>query len=503
LVSANNGITASANNVYLGGALTGNTLITNADTHSFSIFDSGNGGLKVDSQGGVTLNDSACGAATDWLTVSDQYTLNAGAIGLMSIVTAGGLVGGVTSGIHISAADTQCVVIDAVNGGNLRIGSTCNSFTDGRTGTKPGLEYTACYHADYTQRSLVDKEYVTSQTSGITGTVTSVTATTTTTGTDISVSVADSTTTPAITLCIPTASAANRGALSTADWTTFNNKTTCVGTVTSVGTTGPLTGTVTTSGNLSINQATTSTDGYLSQTDWNTFNGKTTCTGTITGGINGLSISGVNLKLGGALTGDTTISGAHTLCLSSLTAFNATATNINLIGAVKATSTLGVTGATQIGGTLGVTGVLTTTTTATIGGALTLSSVGVGSVSDSVLTVTAGGVVQKISSSALGEDNNLYATSGTTSGITLTDTYYAVMANSTGGSFTITLPAAPAVGQAYKIKDSGLDALSNNITISGNGNNIDGVGTATINTDGGALEVVWDGTQWNVLSFVN
>jgi hypothetical protein len=57
------------------------------------------------------------------------------------------------------------------------------------------------------------------------GTVTSVSALTIgTTGTDLSSSVANSTTTPVITLNVPTASAANRGALSSADWTTFNNK---------------------------------------------------------------------------------------------------------------------------------------------------------------------------------------------------------------------------------------------------------------------------------------
>ena len=58
-----------------------------------------------------------------------------------------------------------------------------------------------------------------------TGTVTSVAALTLgTTGTDLSSSVANSTTTPIITLNVPTASATNRGALSSADWTTFNNK---------------------------------------------------------------------------------------------------------------------------------------------------------------------------------------------------------------------------------------------------------------------------------------
>lgn len=45
-----------------------------------------------------------------------------------------------------------------------------------------------------------------------------------TTGTDLSSSVVNSTTTPVITLNVPTASASNRGVLSTTDWSTFNNK---------------------------------------------------------------------------------------------------------------------------------------------------------------------------------------------------------------------------------------------------------------------------------------
>jgi len=88
------------------------------------------------------------------------------------------------------------------------------------------------------------------------GTVTSVAALTLgTTGTDLGSTVANGTTTPVITLNVPTASATNRGALSSADWTTFNGKGS--GTVTSVGGTGTvngitLTGTVTTSGNLTL-----------------------------------------------------------------------------------------------------------------------------------------------------------------------------------------------------------------------------------------------------------
>jgi hypothetical protein len=57
------------------------------------------------------------------------------------------------------------------------------------------------------------------------GTVTSVAALTLgTTGTDLSSTVANGTTTPVITLNVPTASATNRGALSSANWTTFNSK---------------------------------------------------------------------------------------------------------------------------------------------------------------------------------------------------------------------------------------------------------------------------------------
>jgi hypothetical protein len=73
------------------------------------------------------------------------------------------------------------------------------------------------------------------------GTVTSVAALTLgTTGTDLSSTVANSTTTPVITLQVPTASASNRGALSSADWSTFNGKQSTI-TLTTTGTSGAAT----------------------------------------------------------------------------------------------------------------------------------------------------------------------------------------------------------------------------------------------------------------------
>ena len=62
------------------------------------------------------------------------------------------------------------------------------------------------------------------------------------------------------------------------------------GTVTSVGTSAPLTGgTITTTGSLGITQADSTTDGYLSSTDWNTFNGKQNALTLTTTGTSGAS----------------------------------------------------------------------------------------------------------------------------------------------------------------------------------------------------------------------
>ena len=167
-----------------------------------------------------------------------------------------------------------------------------------------------------------------------TGTVTSVGLTTGTTGTDVNVSGSPVTGSGNITLNIPTASATKRGALSSTDWSTFNSKTTCTGTVTSVGLATDETGTdvavsgspITGSGDitLSIPVANATKTGKLSNTDWTTFNSKTTCTGTVT------SVSG-----GAGLTGTVTTSGS--ICVDY-----AGADNIILASPCTATGTLDV-----------------------------------------------------------------------------------------------------------------------------------------------------------------
>jgi hypothetical protein len=230
-----------------------------------------------------------------------------------------------------------------------------------------------------------------------TGTVTSVGLIVGSTGTDVNVANSPITSSGNITLNLPTASATNRGLLSSADWTTFNNKQAAgnyvtldtyqtitasktfsigfnlasvggtnqptffentnnlhsgsvgsnifgfntdnniyfgkgsdnggiiswnnsevryytlpnangtialvggsgVGTVTSIATTGPITGgTITSTGTIGITQATTSTDGYLSSTDWNTFNNKQgALTLTTTGTSGAATLVGTTLNI--------------------------------------------------------------------------------------------------------------------------------------------------------------------------------------------------------------
>ena len=76
-----------------------------------------------------------------------------------------------------------------------------------------------------------------------------------------------------ITLNIPSAGATARGALTSDDWTKFNNK---VSATRSISTTSPLQGggTLEADRTLSIQQATTLNSGYLSNSDWNIFKNK-------------------------------------------------------------------------------------------------------------------------------------------------------------------------------------------------------------------------------------
>jgi hypothetical protein len=106
---------------------------------------------------------------------------------------------------------------------------------------------------------------------------------------------------------MPAATTSVSGYLTSTDWNTFNSKGT--GTVTSVTATSPVTSTGGTTPVIAMPAATGSVNGYLTSTDWTTFNSKGSGTVTSVGGtgtVNGITLTGTvtssgNLTLGGTL----------------------------------------------------------------------------------------------------------------------------------------------------------------------------------------------------------
>ena len=198
------------------------------------------------------------------------------------------------AGSPITASGTLAVTLSGTalpvaNGGT---GVTSTTAYAVYTGNSAGTGFTAIANGTTGQILQATTSGAPVWGSTYAGTVTSVAAITLgTTGTDLSSTVATGTTTPVITLQVPTASATNRGALSAADWTTFNNKGS--GTITSVTGTAPVVSSGGTTPAISMAAATTSVDGYLTSTDWNTFNGKQAAGSYVTvGGALGTPSSG-------------------------------------------------------------------------------------------------------------------------------------------------------------------------------------------------------------------
>jgi hypothetical protein len=71
-----------------------------------------------------------------------------------------------------------------------------------------------------------------------------------------------------------------------------------------------------------------------------------------------------------------------------------------------------------------------------------------------------------------------------------------VLADTTGGAFTITLPASPAVGSTVTIADAG-NWETHNLTVARNGSTIEGAAAnLTLSTAGVMVDFIFDGTTW-------
>jgi hypothetical protein len=77
-----------------------------------------------------------------------------------------------------------------------------------------------------------------------------------------------------------------------------------------------------------------------------------------------------------------------------------------------------------------------------------------------------------------------------------------VIADTSSGGFTVTLPASPSVGDQIVIADGASFAVSN-LTVARNGNTIEGAAENLIlDLAGVSVQLLYDGTTWEVFTTV-
>ena len=307
---------------------------------------------------GQVLTSAGTGATPTWTTPTT------GTVTAVSVVSANGLAG--TSSGGATPALTLSTTVTGVVKGNGTALSAAVAATDyvapSAYASANGLTMATSRLLGRTTASTGAAEEISvaggltlsaGTLTGASGTVTSVAALTLgTSGTDLTSTVANGTTTPVITLQVPTASASNRGALSSTDWSTFNSKGS--GTVTSVAQsfTGGLISVagspITTSGTLALTVAGTSggVPYFSSASTWATSaalaasalvigGGAGAAPATTTTGTGVVTALGVNTGTAGAFV----VNGGALGTPSSGTVTNLTGTaSININGTVGATT---------------------------------------------------------------------------------------------------------------------------------------------------------------------
>jgi hypothetical protein len=86
-----------------------------------------------------------------------------------------------------------------------------------------------------------------------------------------------------------------------------------------------------------------------------------------------------------------------------------------------------------------------------------------------------------------------------TTNYTLTSSDDTILVGVLSGSITLTLPASPVDKTKYIIKDQNGSATTYNIIIDGNGTNIDGASTFTINENYGSITLIYGNSLWGIV----
>lgn len=112
---------------------------------------------------------------------------------------------------------------------------------------------------------------------------------------------------------------------------------------------------------------------------------------------------------------------------------------------------------------------------------------------DQLLTWQNGKVIfnkgQRVNVTPINDTNSPYA---------ILPSDYLISVDATAAVVTVTLPSTPTTGDTYIVKDTNGNALVNNITIGGNGDNIDGAATKVVNINYQSITVTFTGVKWSI-----